>query len=424
MARRVVISGAGLLTSLGGDAEQQWQRLVAGDSGIASDSGEADSTLQSLALVEDALVPTRTATKATKLLVRSSRMAMAAAERAVCDAGIALEEISSERKGIYVGTGERDTDSARSFKPALRHTVGPDGGVDYRLLGNEGLRKVNPRYLLQGLPNASLCQLTIGYGIRGTNATIVEESPAGLHAIGRAFRAIRAGRIDVALVGSANCLVDSTTQAALHELGMLCDSPRAFRPFDVRRCGFVPGEAAAFIVLEALDQVASRDGRGYAEVLGFGRAADYTDRDSSATDGRGICASLSAALRDSEIAANDINHITAHGGATPSGDLTELNGIRSCFGTHTRALSLTATKPAIGNVSAAGDVADVFFTARMLGDQKIPPLLNHTASDPAVVPEIVSVTAANKPIDCAMTLSRSDLGSQSAALCLRRMPSL
>lgn len=425
MTRRVVMTGTGLVTCLGIEPDEHWRRVVRGETGIQQVDTEGYPELRYLAVVSDAslALPPRDR-KALKLLVRSSLMGFIAAERAIADAGIALEHVPTDRKGIYLGSGERDTSLVEAFHPVLARSRTAAGTVDYQLMGSDGLRFINPNYLLSSLPNGSLCQITIRHGIRGTSSTLVEDSPAGIQALGRAFRAIRAGRAEVMLCGSTESLADAPSRNTLRALGVLsgcAEGAASFRPFDTNRDGYIPGEGAAFLVFEELEHARERGAHIYAEVIGAASAMDVATRGRPSPEGEGVAYAIHGALRDASLAPEAIGHVTAHGGATRDGDLSELNGLRAVFNGHIKRLSVTATKPIVGCMGPAGDVADVYFTARALHEGLIPPTAHTQCLDTAAdeVPVVVGAARA-QPCTYAMSLSRNNLGCQVGALVLKR----
>lgn len=425
MMHRVVISGAGLLTCLGGDLEHQWHRLVSGETGIKQVDESGYPELRFLALVNESLLalPPRDR-KVLKLLVRSSLLGLLAAERAIADANIGTDTIPTDRKGIYIGSGERDASIIESFHPVLMHSRAADQTLDYLKMGSEGLRYIHPNYLLSALPNSSLCQITIRHHIRGTSCTLVEDSPAGSQAVGKAFRAIRAGRADIALCGGTAGPIDASSRNTLRALGVLsacAEGPASFRPFDERHDGYIPGEGAAFLVLEDLEHARARRAHIYAEIVGFGLGTDITTPGRPDPGGAGVENAIRNALRDAQMMPETIEHITGYGSATSESDCSELNGLQRVFGSCSHELSLTAVKPVTGYMGAASDVAEVFFTACMLSSGIIPPTANYGLSDQTVdrVPLILSDMQI-RACAYAISLDRNSLGCQISALALRR----
>lgn len=425
MMRRVVISGAGLLTCLGSDLEQQWHRLVSGETGIQQVDESGYPELRFLALVNDsslALQPRDR--KMLKLLVRSSLLGLLAAERALADAGIDMDAPATDRKGIYIGSGERDASIIESFHPVLMHSRAPDQTLDYLLMGSEGLRYIHPNYLLSALPNSALCQITIRHHIRGTSCTLVEDSPAGSQAVGRAFRAIRAGRADVVLCGGTAAPVDASSRNTLRALGVLsacAEGPASFRPYDGRRDGYILGEGAAFLVLEDLEHARARGAHIYAEIVGSGSGTDISTPGRPDPGGAGVASAIRNALQDAHVLPEAIEHITGYGCATRESDCSELSGLQQVFGSCSHKLSLTAVKPVTGYMGAASDVAEVFFTACVLSHGIIPPTASSRSSDQMAdgLPQILS-DMQSRPCTYAISLDRNSLGCQVAALVLRR----
>jgi 3-oxoacyl-[acyl-carrier-protein] synthase II len=419
--RRVVITGIGLITCLGADPADQWRRLLAGESGIRALDEPGRPAFRHFAPVDYAAVTLPSSDrKAAKVLTRPSLLALLAAEQALADAD--GEPAASRRMGIYLGSGEREPESLKTLYPLIRHGRAADGSLDVRLMAAEGLRFLNPNCLLSWLPNGSLCQVTIRHGIRGANATLGEDSPNGMDAIGTAFRTIRAGRADVIVCGGTECLADPVVRNSLDVLGLLsaCESGRAsFRPFDVCRDGYIPGEGAAFVVVEELAQARRRGARIGAEIAGFGSGTDTM----LGSCGDGIRRAVTRALQDGRAAPDAVETIVAHGSATPAGDAAELRGLRQALGAHAERVPLCAIKPATGYIGSAGDVLQALVAMWVLRDGRLPPILNLAHPDPwSTGFKFVRGTASKADVACALAVSQASVGGQASALLLRRSP--
>jgi 3-oxoacyl-[acyl-carrier-protein] synthase II len=421
LKRRVVITGLGMVTCLGADPEDQWRRLLAGESGIRSLDKQGSPAFRHFAPVDYAAVELPSGDrKALKILTRPALLAVLTAERAIADAG--GQAAASQRTGIYLGSGERDSDSLETLYPLMQHGRAADGSLDVRIMAAEGLRFLNPNCLLSWLPNSSLCQVTIRHGIRGANATLCEDSPSGMDAIGTAFRTIRAGRADVIVCGGMECLADPIIRNSLDVLGQLsaCESGSAsFRPFDEARDGYIPGEGAAFVVLEELAHARQRGARIDAEIVGFGSGTDVTP----APAGGGVRRAVTRALQDAGAAPDAVEVIVAHGSATTAGDAAELAGLRQALGAHVERVPVCAVKPATGYIGSAGDVVQALIATWALRDGRLPPILNLANPDPSGAGfRFVRRSASSADVTCALTVSRASTGGQASALLLRQPP--
>jgi 3-oxoacyl-[acyl-carrier-protein] synthase II len=422
MTYRVAITGIGMVTSLGADPAGQWRRLLAGDSGIAAVTRQGSPAFRYFAPVEDSVMSLPPGNrKVLRLLARPSILGLRAAEQALADSG-GSESARSERMGIYVGSGEKDPAFFQTIYPLIEHGRATDGSLDVRRMAEEGLRFLNPSCLLSWLPNSSLCQVTIRHGIRGANATLSEDSPSGMDAIGAAFRSVRAGRADMIVCGGTECLIDPVIRNSHDMLGLLssCHSGQAsFRPFDERRDGYIAGEGAAFVILEELTRAQLRGGRIYAEIMGFGSGTDTTP----VPCGGGLRRAVTRALDDGGVRPGGIDMIVAHGAGTTAGDAAELTGLRQALGAHAERIPVCAVKPTTGYIGAAGDIVQALVATWALRDGLLPPILNLVHPDPAGARfQFVRESAASAAVSRALAVSQACVGGQASALLLQRPP--
>jgi 3-oxoacyl-[acyl-carrier-protein] synthase II len=422
MTQRVALTGIGMITCLGCDPEDQWRCLLAGEIGVEQIAEKGRPAFRYFGSVDDAALPLPPADrKALGMLTRPSLLGLCAAEQALADSG-GLDSVSSERKGIYLGSGEKDTDILKSLYPFIHHGRAADGTLSVELMATEGLRFLNPKCLLSWLPNSSLCQVTIRHGIRGVNATLTEDSPAGMDALGSAFRSIRRGRADLIVCGGTECLADAVARNSLDALGLLsaCGSGSAsFRPFDVSRDGYITGEGAAYVVLERLDQAQRRGARIYAEVVGYGSGTDTT----AVPCGAAIQRAVSRALQDGDAAPVAVDVIVANGSASVAGDSAEIAGLRQALDAHVERVPVCAIKPSTGYIGAAGDLVQALVAAWALRDGLLPPVPNLAHPDPSGSGlQFVRESAVSMAVTCALAVSQASVGGQASALLLRRWP--
>ncbi|MCM6775605.1 hypothetical protein NDR87_14985 [Nocardia sp. CDC159] len=424
MRRRVAVVGAGVLSCLGGDHRQQWRRILGGHTGLRRRDNESTPALAYFGSVDDAVHPVATADrKHLKRLTRPSRLGVFAADLAVADAGPVVAAAASQRRGIYVGSNESEDekDYLERFAPVLATARRADGSIDYTRLGQEALRRARPDFLLSGLPNAALCQITIRHEICGANSTLVDGSAMGLCAVGRAFRAVRDGRVDVAICGGTDAGADEFTRLALREFGLTsacAHGARSVRPYDRDRDGYVCAEGAAALVLADLDFAVANDARMLAEVVGFGAGCDLGPTLGPDPDGSGVRAALTRALADARLDPEQVGYVYGHGDATVDGDRSELCGIANVFGR--QRISLTATKAATGHLGPATDVAEAAFACLSVREAVIAPTLHLTRPDDCVdTVEVVAARPRRLDTRCAVTLSRNGDGPEVAALVVR-----
>lgn len=410
--RRVAVVGAGVLSCMGADYRDQWRRILDGETGLrhVGTGGYPEMQWFGTADTDDLAVKDR---RRLRRLGRASFLGVLAADLAVADAGAVFTAVPPDRRGIYVGSSEQDMDHAERFHPVLGRGRAPDGSLDLNRTARDGLRRITPDFLLSGLPNGALCQVTIRHAIHGTSSTFVESAGMGLAAVGRAFRSVRNGRADVAVCGGTHSSDHPFARLGLRAVGQLSPSG-ILRPFDVRRDGYVASEGAAFLVLADLDLAVRHGARVLAEVAGYG-AASGTTTWRGPDDGRGTRSAVAGALADAAVDPGDVGWAYAHGDGTVEGDRTELSGLSAVLdGT-----PVTGTKASTGHMGPATDVAEAAFAALGLDEGVIPPTLNHktTLDGPA---EVVAHRPRNSGARYALTTSRNSYGPETVALLLKK----
>lgn len=424
MNRRVAVVGAGVLSCLGTDYRAQWQRILAAETGLRRRDGEHPPELGYFGPVDDASHPVAPADrKHLKRLTRPSRLGVFAADLAVADAGPAFQAAARARRGIYVGSNENEDekDYLVRFTPVLATSRRGDGSIDYTRLGHEALRRARPDFLLSGLPNAALCQITIRHEICGPNSTLVDAAGMGLCAVGRAFRAVRAGRADIALCGGTDSGADEFAQLALRQFGLgsaCADGIESLRPYDRRRDGYICAEGSAALVLADWELARANDATIIAEVVGFGAATDGGGLLGPDPAGSGVHSALTRAMDDARIDPDDVGYVYGHGDATIVGDNSEIRGITTGLA-RPRPVPVTGTKAATGYLGPATDVAEVVFACLSVQQSVIPPTLNHTELDSDAA-HIEIVTNRPRVLDApyVITVSRNGDGPEVAALAL------
>src|SRR6267142_466826 len=374
--RRVVVTGMGLVTPFGIGLERNWSSLIAGASGIraiqsfeVSDlpvkiaaqvpSGDTASGLFNA----DDWVPPKDQRKMDGFIV----YALAAAAQAVEDAGWAPDdEESRERTGVMIGSG----------------IGGLPGITDGALtLHERGPRRLSPFFIPANLINLASGHVSIRYGFTGPNHAVVTACSTGAHAIGDAARLIMLDDADVMVCGgteAAICRLGLAGFGASRALstGFNDDPPRASRPWDQDRDGFVIGEGSGILVLEELEHARRRDARIYAEVIGYGMSGDAFHLTAPAEDGNGAFRSMRNALRRAQLSPDKIDYINAHGTSTPLGDEIELGAVKRLFGDHAYTLSMSSTKSAIGHLLGAAGSVEAIFSILAMRDGIAPPTLN------------------------------------------------
>ena len=358
--RRVVVTGLGMVTPLACGVKPTWDKLLGGESGIgritrfevsdiacriAGEVPEGDGEHDFHA--DDWVEP-----KDQRKIDRFILYAIAAARQAVDDAGwTPADEESLERTGVMIGSGIGGLDSIAA------------GAI---LVEKRGPRRLSPFFIPSALINLASGHVSIRYGFKGPNHSVVTACSTGAHAIGDASRLIQHGDADVMVAGgaeSAVCRLGIAGFAASRALSThFNDAPeRGSRPWDVDRDGFVMGEGAGVLVVEELEHARGRGARIYAEVVGYGMSGDAHHITAPATDGNGGFRSMRAALRDARLNPEDIDYINAHGTSTPLGDEIELGAVKRLFGGAVDNIAMSSTKSSVGHLlGAAGSVEAIF----------------------------------------------------------------
>src|SRR5213592_3973476 len=356
--RRVVVTGLGVVTPIGCDVDSFWKAALADPALVEEFRAEAEL---------DAWEP-----RGTVVGVRAARGAVAAAG--------AREVLASPRAGVFVGTsGERhdlrELGAIAYASRAADRRVTPSGFIREfaRRVAHERAYRTCPQYLAARLAGL--------FGIEGPTATIQTACTSSAQALGEACRAIRRSTVDVALAGGAECIVSPIEVQLFCLLGVMSRqnaSPEtASRPFDARRDGFVLGEGAGFILLEAADHARRRGVAAVAELAGYGTTCDAYRITDEAPDGRGAIGAMRAALGDASLGPEDLDYVNAHGTSTPMNDRVETAAIKAVFGPHAARLVVSSTKSMIGHTISAAGAIELATTVLAVRDQVAPPTINY-----------------------------------------------
>jgi 3-oxoacyl-[acyl-carrier-protein] synthase II len=403
--RRVVVTGMGLVTPLGLGVERVWKKLVNGESGIGAIQSfdVADLPARIAAQVPrgdkesglfnaDDWVPTKDQRRMDQFIV----YAMAAAAMAVEDAGWTPDdEEERERTGCMIGSGIGGL-------PGIT-----EGAIT---LQDKGPRRISPFFIPANLINLASGNVSIRYGFKGPNHAVVTACSTGAHAIGDAARLIMLDDADVMVCGgteAAVCRLGLAGFAAARALSTNFndDPPKASRPWDQDRDGFVMGEGAGILVLEEYEHAKSRGAKIYAEVIGYGMSGDAYHLTAPSEDGNGAFRSMRNALRRAGIPPEAIDYINAHGTSTPLGDEIELGAVKRLFGRHAYELSMSSTKSAIGHLLGAAGSVEAIFSILAIRDNAVPPTLNLDNPSPSCDIDLVAKEAKGRRVDIALTNS-------------------
>jgi 3-oxoacyl-[acyl-carrier-protein] synthase II len=403
--RRVVVTGMGLVTPFGIGLERNWGSLTEGESGIrAIQSFEVSDlpakiaaqvprgeTISGLFNADDWVAP-KDQRKMDGFIV----FALAAATQAVEDAGWRPDnEEACERTGVMIGSG-----------------IGGLPGITEGALTlhERGPRRLSPFFIPANLINLASGHVSIRYGFTGPNHAVVTACSSGAHAIGDAARLIMLDDADVMVCGgteAAVCRLGLAGFAAARALstGFNHDPPRASRPWDRERDGFVMGEGAGILVLEEYTHATQRGARIYAEVIGYGMSSDAFHLTAPSEDGKGAYRSMRNALRRAGLAPDKIDYINAHGTSTPLGDEIELGAVKRLFGEHAYSLSMSSTKSAIGHLLGAAGSVEAIFSILAIRDGVVPPTLNLDNPSPSCDIDLVPKEAKERRVSYALSNS-------------------
>ena len=378
--RRVVITGMGMVTPLGDGVDTNWRRLLAAESGIRAIQAFDTSDLATKIAGEVPLgdkanghfnVDAYMAAKDQRKLDRFIVFALAAAEQAVEDSGWKpQDDEGQQRTGVMIGSGIGGLSTIYETSIVLKE---------------RGPRRVSPFFIPSALINLASGQVSIKYGFRGPNHSVVTACATGAHALGDAARLIQLEDADVMVAGGAEAAICRIGIAGFNACKALStdfnDSPtRASRPWDKARDGFVMGEGAGCVVVEEYEHARKRGAKIYAEILGYGLSGDAYHITAPSEDGDGAFRAMKAALKRAELGTDKIDYINAHGTSTMA-DVIELGAVKRAFGQDVYNLSMSSTKSATGHLLGAAGAIEAIYAIKSLNDQVVPPTLN--LDDPA-----------------------------------------
>jgi len=408
--RRVVVTGIGLVSSLGIGTDANWDALCAGRSGIGPITRfDASGFSTRIAGEVKDFDPLQFIDKKdVKKMDIFIQFAIAAADGAIADSTLAITPANDTRVGVLIASGIGGfTTIEREHKAFL------DGGP----------RKISPFFIPSAIINLAAGQVSIRFGAKGPNSATCTACTASAHAIGDAYEIIKRGAADAMIAGgseAAVCAMGIGGFAALRALSTRNDEPeRASRPFDRDRDGFVLGEGAGVVVLEELDAARSRGARIYAELVGYGMSSDAYHMTGQPEDGNGAVRAMAAAIESADVPPTAVDYINAHGTSTPINDPTETLAIKTYFGTHARKLAVSSSKSMTGHLLGAAGGLEAGISVLAVHNQLAPPTINLECPDPACDLDYVPNHA--RPMTIEYALSNSfGFGGTNAALLFKR----
>ncbi len=406
---RIVVTGLGATSPVGGDVPSTWSALLAGTSGAALLTEDWADDLPVRIAARVAVEPLDVLDRVrARRLDRSGQFALIAALEAWADSGHTDTTVDSERLGVAIASGI--------------------GGVttllnNYDLLRDKGPRRVSPLSIPMLMPNSPAANVGLAFGAKAGVHTPVSACASGNEAIAHGIDMIRLGRADVVIVGGTEAAIHPLPLAAFAQMMALSrrhDEPeRASRPWDTNRDGFVLGEGAAVLVIESAEHAAARGARVYAEVAGAGVTADAHDIAQPDPEGLGATRAMKAAFTESGLGPRDIVHINAHATSTPQGDVAECQAITNALGGEVDHVVVTSTKSMTGHLLGGAGALESVATILALRDRLVPPTINVDDLDPAVKLDIATEQRTLPSGDVAALNNSFGFGGHNVAIAFR-----
>ncbi|MCG7956810.1 MAG: beta-ketoacyl-ACP synthase II, partial [Candidatus Thiodiazotropha endolucinida] len=395
-ARRVVVTGLGMVAPVGLDVASSWENIQAGKSGIQpithfdveSFSTQFGGPIYGFEVTD--YIPKKEAKKMDKFI----HYGVAAGIQAIKDSALEVTEENADRIGVLIGSG-----------------IGGITGIEnsYQSYLDGGPRKISPFFVPSSIINMVSGNLSIMYGLKGPNYSIVSACSSGAHSIAEAAMMIRFGRTDVMIAGGAEMATSPVGLggfAAARALSRRNDDPQAAsRPWDKDRDGFVLSDGAGVVVLEEYEQAKARGAKIYAELVGVGMNSDAFHMTAPSKDGSGAAQCMQMALKDAGINLEEVDYINAHGTSTPAGDVAETLAVKRAFGDHAHKLCVSSTKSMTGHMLGAAGGAEAVFTILALHNQVVPPTINLENQDPDCDLDYVPNTAREMKLDVVISNS-------------------
>lgn len=410
--RRVVVTGLGIVSPVGSQVAEAWDNVLNGRSFIGPITRFDVSAYPTRFAGEvrgfnaDDYLPPKESRRMDGFL----QYGFAAASQALKDSGLEVTEANAERIGVAVGAGIGGLDTIQS-----NH---------FKLIEGQGPRKVSPFFVPGSIINMVSGHVSIRYGLKGPNLSVVTACTTSTHSIGLSARLIQCGDADVMVAGGSEMAINPLGVAGFCQAKALSernDEPtRASRPFDRDRDGFVMADGAGALVLEEYEHARARGATIYAEVVGFGMSGDAHHITAPPEDGDGARRSMEAAMRDAGIHPSELSHVNAHATSTPLGDVGETIAMKRAFGEHASTVAVSATKSVTGHLLGAAGAVEAIFTVLAIRDQVAPPTINLDNPDPRCDLDYVPNVARPMTIDVALSNSFG-FGGTNGSLVFRRL---
>ena len=409
--RRVVVTGMGMVTPVGLSVDETWRNILAGVSGVSAieDFDVTDYPTKIWAKVKHLNIEDHIPAKDARKMDPFTQFGVYAADEALADANLVLDEETSLRAGVAVGAGIGGIQTITNNQDKLM---------------SGGPRKVSPFFIPAGIINMVAGQISIKHNLKGPNISVVTACTSGTHNIGLAGRMIAYGDADIMVCGGSEmtntplCLAGFS---AVRSLSKRNDEPeKASRPFDKDRDGFVMGEGAGILVLEEYEHAKARGAKIYAELVGFGMSGDAYHITSPDEDADGASRSMEAAIKDAGVSSDKVDYINAHGTSTYLNDRNETMAIKRVFGQHAYDLAVSSTKSMTGHLLGAAGAIEAIFSVLAIRDQVAPPTMNLDNPDEGCDLNYVPNQAQKMPISYVLSNSLG-FGGTNGSLIFKKM---
>ncbi|MEG0069375.1 beta-ketoacyl-ACP synthase II [Cetobacterium sp.] len=409
--RRVVVTGVGLITSLGTGTKKSWEAIKAGECGIKEIKSfdTTDSAVKIAGEVTD-FDPTEFGIekKEVKKLARNTQFAIAATKMALEDSGLVIDETNATKVGTIVSSGI--------------------GGIEvfeeqYQNMLEKGARRISPFTIPAMINNMASGNVGIYFGAKGPNKAVVTACAAGTHSIGDSYEMIKSGRTDAMIAGGTEACITKFAINAFANMKALStrndDPQKASRPFTADRDGFVMGEGAGILILEELESAKARGAKIYAEVVGYGETCDAYHITSPVEGGEGAVRAFEMAMEEGNIKPEEVGYINAHGTSTPANDRNETAAIKVAFGDSAYKMNVSSTKGATGHgLGAAGGIEGVLL-ALSIAEGVVPPTINQDNPDESLDLNYTPNVAVKRDIEVGMSSSLG-FGGHNAVIAMRK----
>ncbi|MEE1143030.1 MAG: beta-ketoacyl-ACP synthase II [Bacteroidales bacterium] len=372
--RRVVVTGLGALTPIGNNIEEYWNGLINGVSGAAPithfDASQAKTQFAcELKNFDGNQFFDR---KEIRKYDKFAQYGIVAADQAMTDSGINLENLDKDRAGVIWASG---IGGIITFQEEITSFAKGDGALRF-----------SPFFIPKMIADICAGHISIKYDLRGPNFATVSACASSANAIADAFMYIKTGKADVMVCGGSEAAISEAGVggfSSMHAISQRNDDPStASRPFDKDRDGFVLGEGAGALILESYEHAIARGAKIYAEICGAGLTADAHHMTAPHPEGRGAMNAMKEALREANLALEDIHHINTHGTSTPLGDIAEISAIEKLFGEHAKNININSTKSMTGHLLGAAGAIEAIATVLAVHNGVVPPTINHFTDDP------------------------------------------